>query len=285
LAGRAGHPRNPFITSARYSSIVSIPRAILVFDSGLGGLTVLREIAAARPDAAYTYVADDAFFPYGQHEEDEIIARVVPLIGDLIDRHRPDLVVIACNTASTLVMDHLRKAYSVPFVGTVPAIKPACAASKTKKVSVLGTRGTVKREYTRTLIRNFAQGCDVTLVGAENLASLAERALRGEAISDDAVRAEIAACFVEDSPRTDTVVLACTHYPLLLEQIQRIAPWPVAWIDPAPAIARRVVSLIGPQADRSAAPAKFLFTSGRAPTATLETALRPFFGADALDFA
>jgi glutamate racemase len=264
---------------------VSTPRASLVFDSGLGGLTVLREIAAACPSAAYTYVADDAFFPYGQHEEDEIIARVVPLIGELVERHRPDLVVIACNTASTLVMDHLRKAYAVPFVGTVPAIKPACAASKTKKVSVLGTRGTVKREYTRTLIRNFAQGCEVTLVGAENLASLAERALRGEAISDDAVRAEIAACFVEGTPHTDTVVLACTHYPLLLEQIRRVAPWPVAWIDPAPAIARRVMSLIGPQAGRSAGPAKFLFTSGRTPSAVLETALRPFFGADALAFA
>ena len=102
---------------------------ILVFDSGLGGLSVLREVVAARPDAHYVYVADDAFFPYGHHSEDEIIARVVPLIGELIDRHLPDLVVIACNTASTLVMSYLRAAYKIPFVGTVPAIKPACARS------------------------------------------------------------------------------------------------------------------------------------------------------------
>src|ERR1700712_4963566 len=135
-----------------------------MFDSGLGGLTVLREVVKARPDAHYIYVADDAFFPYGHHTEDEIISRVVPLIGDLIDVHAPDLVVIACNTASTLVMSHLRAEFEVPFVGTVPAIKPACAASKTKLVSVLGTKGTVKREYTRTLIRDFAQGCQVTLV-------------------------------------------------------------------------------------------------------------------------
>src|SRR5207302_10954763 len=141
------------------------PPTILVFDSGLGGLTVLREVVAARPDAHYVYVADDAFFPYGHHGEDEIIARVVPLIGELIARHRPDLVVIACNTASTLVMSHLRERYRVPFVGTVPAIKPACASSKTKRVSVLGTKGTVKREYTHALIRDFAQGCEVTLVG------------------------------------------------------------------------------------------------------------------------
>ena len=106
------------------------PPTILVFDSGLGGLTVLREIVAARPDAHYVYVADDAFFPYGHHGEDEIIARVVPLIGELIAAHAPDLVVIACNTASTLVMSHLRAAYTVPFVGTVPAIKPACASRR-----------------------------------------------------------------------------------------------------------------------------------------------------------
>lgn len=258
--------------------------SILVFDSGLGGLTVLREIVATRPDAAYTYVADDAFFPYGHHTEDEIVARVVPLIGDLIARHQPDLVVIACNTASTLVMDHLRKAYSVPFVGTVPAIKPACASSKTKRVSVLGTRGTVKREYTKKLIADFAQGCEVTLVGAGNLAALAEAALRGETVGDDTLFAEIAPCFVDGHPRTDTVVLACTHYPLLLNQIRRIAPWPVEWIDPAPAIARRVETLLGHRTGAAAAPtAKFLFTSGKLPSTELEKAVRPFFGADVLD--
>ena len=260
--------------------------SILVFDSGLGGLTVLREITAARPHAAYTYVADDTFFPYGHHTEEEIIARVVPLIGELIATHNPDLVVIACNTASTLVMDHLREAYSLPFVGTVPAIKPACASSKTKRVSVLGTRGTVKREYTKKLIADFAHECEVTLVGAGNLATLAEAALRGEAVSDDAVLAEIAPCFVEGSPRTDTVVLACTHYPLLLEQMRRIAPWPVDWIDPAPAIARRVESLLGIPGDQNIpSPAKFLFTSGKPPPAALTKALKSFFGAQALDHA
>jgi len=121
---------------------VSTPPTILVFDSGLGGLTVLREVVKARPDAHYVYVADDAFFPYGHHGEDQIIARVVPMIGELITAHAPDLIVIACNTISTLVMSHLRNAYRTPFVGTVPAIKPACARSRTKRVSVLGTKGT-----------------------------------------------------------------------------------------------------------------------------------------------
>jgi glutamate racemase len=254
---------------------------ILVFDSGLGGLTVLREIVAARPDAHYVYVADDAFFPYGHHSEDEIVARVVPLVGELIATRTPDLVVIACNTASTLVMSHLRNAYKVPFVGTVPAIKPACVQSKTKRVSVLGTRGTVQREYTRALIRDFAQGCEVTLVGSPELASLAESALSGNEVSDTAISAELAPCFVGDradeAARTDTVVLACTHYPLLLDRLIRLAPWPVDWIDPAPAIARRVSNLLGPPGDEAdRAGAEMLFTSKRSHT--LSQALMPFFG-------
>jgi glutamate racemase len=259
---------------------VSAAPTILVFDSGLGGLTVLREIVAARPDAHYVYVADDAFFPYGQHSEDEIIARVVPLIGQSIAVHAPDLVVIACNTASTLVMSHLRAQYKVPFVGTVPAIKPACAQSKTKRVSVLGTKGTVQREYTRALIRDFAQGCEVTLVGSAELASLAEAALNGVEVSDDKISAELAPCFVGDAgdaAHTDTVVLASTHDPLLMERLVRLAPWPVDWIDPAPAIARRVADLLGPagsEADHGGA--EMIFTSKR--THALSRTLMPFFG-------
>jgi glutamate racemase len=258
---------------------VAVPPTILLFDSGLGGLTVLREIVGARPDAHYVYVADDAFFPYGHHSEEQIIARVVPLAGELIAAHTPDLVVIACNTASTLVMSHLRQAYTVPFVGTVPAIKPACAASKTKRVSVLGTKGTVKREYTRKLIDDFAQGCEVTLVGSAELATLAERALSGNEVSDADIAAELAPCFVGDgdAARTDTVVLACTHYPLLLDRLVKLAPWPVDWIDPAPAIARRVVDLLGgPGSESDHAGAEMVFTSKRPHT--LSQALMPFFG-------
>ncbi|MBR0780876.1 glutamate racemase [Bradyrhizobium iriomotense] len=256
---------------------------ILVFDSGLGGLTVLREVVAARPDAHYVYVADDAFFPYGHHSEDEIIARVVPLMGELIGTHDPDLIVIACNTASTLVLSHLRAAYSLPFVGTVPAIKPACAQSRTRRVSVLGTKGTVKREYTKALIRDFAQGCEVTLVGSPELASLAEAELSGHPISDDAIRTELAPCFVgEDAgARTDTVVLACTHYPLLLDRLKKLAPWPVDWIDPAPAIARRVSDLLGARNGGVAQPgAEMIFTSNRAHG--LSATLTPFFGGRAV---
>ena len=257
---------------------MSAPPTILVFDSGLGGLTVLREIVRARPDAHYVYVADDAFFPYGHHSEEQIITRVVPLVGDLIKSRAPDLVVIACNTASTLVMSHLRSEYQVPFVGTVPAIKPACASSKTKRVSVLGTKGTVKREYTKRLIHDFAQGCEVTLVGSVELAALAESALSGNHVSDADIAAELAACFVEhNGARTDTIVLACTHYPLLLDRLVKLAPWPVDWIDPAPAIARRVADLLGaPGTESDKAGAEMIFTSNRPHT--LSQAVMPFFG-------
>ena len=260
---------------------MSKPPTILVFDSGLGGLTVLREIVAVRPDAHYVYVADDAFFPYGHHSEDQIIARVVPLIGDLIASHHPDLVVIACNTASTLVMSHLRARYQIPFVGTVPAIKPACAGSKTRRVSVLGTKGTVQREYTKALIRDFAQGCEVTLVGSAELASLAETALSGGEVNETQISAELAPCFVgageDTSARTDTIVLACTHYPLLMDVLVRLAPWPVSWIDPAPAIARRVANLLqAPRSEAHHAGAKMIFTSGQPQP--LSRALMPFFG-------
>ncbi len=248
---------------------------ILVFDSGVGGLTVFREIVKARPDASYVYVADDAFFPYARRSEEELVGRVVPLMEELIATHMPDLAVIACNTASTLVLPHLRARFALPFIGTVPAIKPACIASRSRLVSVLGTEATVRREYTRGLIRDFGQGCDVTLVGAAHLAGLAERALRDDAIDDDAVAREIAPCFVASGGRrTDTIVLACTHYPLLLDRLVRLAPWPVDWVDPAPAIARRMTDLIGPPtAGAPNGKACAVFTSPLGPPPALAAAL------------
>lgn len=220
---------------------------ILVFDSGVGGLSVFREVARARPDAHFIYAADDAGFPYGDLSDLALVARVNEVMGQLIAAARPSLVVIACNTASTVVLPSLRARHSMPFIGTVPAVKPACAASLTRRVSILATPGTVRRDYTADLIRQFAAHCDVTLVPSPHLAALAEAVLAGQDVPDAAIAAEIAPCFVcEGGRRTDTVVLACTHYPLLLERLERLAPWPVSWVDPAPAIARRVTQLLGP---------------------------------------
>jgi glutamate racemase len=251
---------------------------ILVLDSGVGGLTVFREIARVRPDASFVYVVDDALFPYGKVPESRLTAHITRVMDAFVAAHQPDLVVIACNTASTLVLPALRARFRLPFVGTVPAIKPACAASQSKRISVLGTEATVRREYTHALIESFGQGCEVTLVGSGRLAPLAEALLAGDSVSDAALAAEIAPCFVADGgARTDTVVLACTHFPLLLDRFERLAPWPVRWIDPAPAIARRVVELVGAASGAQATgPAPAFFTSGRTPSAGLADALAGF---------
>jgi glutamate racemase len=255
---------------------VPVPPTILVFDSGLGGLTVFRELAKARPDARFIYVADDAVFPYGAIEEATLVARIITVMGCLIEVHCPNLVVVACNTASTIALASLRSRFSVPFVGTVPAIKPACAVSATKRISVLGTKATVKHEYTQALIREFAAGCEVTLVGSVRLATLAEAELGGGRIGDREIAAELAPCFVNGDKRTDTVVLACTHYPLLLDRFIRLAPWPVNFIDPAAAIARRVVDLLGHARPSKPVPPRAIFTSGRQLTPALEATLRSF---------
>jgi glutamate racemase len=250
---------------------------ILVFDSGLGGLTVYREIAKTRPDARYIYAADDAYFPYGGHGEGELVDRVCGLMAELIATHHPTIVVIACNTASTLVLAELRARFTVPFVGTVPAIKPACASSRSKRVTVLGTQATVSREYTRALIRDFSNGSEVALVGSAHLARFAEAELNGAPVPDALILQEIRPCFRDGERRTDTVVLACTHYPLLLARLEQLAPWPVSFVDPAPAIARRIVDLCGPGTSaKPSAPGRALFTSGRPPPAQVAAVLARF---------
>ncbi len=262
---------------------MAAPANILVFDSGLGGLTVAAEVAKLRPDARLTYAADDAGFPYGDWSAAELAPRVVAVLRRLVDDVRPDLCVVACNTASTLVLADLRQALpDLPFVGTVPAIKPAAALSRSKMVSVLATPGTVQREYTRALIDSFAGDCGVTLVGSTRLAALAEAAMGGETVADAEIAAEIAPCFVRDQDgnaserRTDTIVLACTHYPLLVDRFAALAPWPVTWLDPAPAIARRVDSVLVERGYEPAAPSALpipvRFTSGRSLSPTLARA-------------
>jgi glutamate racemase len=256
------------------------PSRALVFDSGLGGLSVLAEIRRLRPDIAIIYAADDAAFPYGRLSEAALIARVEKVMARLIGEAEPDIVVIACSTASTLALAPLRAAYPrLPFVGTVPAIKPAAHASRSGLISVLATRGTVARDYTHNLVRDHAGDCEVTLVGSANLAPIAERIMRGGSADDDEIASEIAPCFVErGSLRTDHVVLACTHFPLIAPWLERLSPWPVAFVDPAPAIARRLDVLIGaprrgarPSGDGSA-----IFTSGATPPIELQTTLRHY---------
>ncbi|MHA6685428.1 glutamate racemase [Mesorhizobium sp. A556] len=248
-------------------------RPVLLFDSGVGGLTVLREARVLMPERRFVYVADDAAFPYGDWEEGALRQRIVKLVGELIAAHDPELFVIPCNTASTLVLADVREAYpETPFVGTVPAIKPAAERTRSGLVSVLATPGTVKRQYTRDLITQWASKCHVRLVGSGNLARLAEAYLRDGFVDEELVRREIAPCFIEqDGRRTDIVVLACTHYPFLVNRMRKTAPWPVDWLDPAEAIARRALSLLGGRGNTSNAHVGediAVFTSGAPDFAT-----------------
>jgi glutamate racemase len=221
-------------------------KPVLVFDSGIGGLTVLRELRVLMPERSFVYVADDAGFPYGNWDEPALKQRLLSLFGDLLQEYDPEVSVIACNTAFTLAGADLRATYrGHTFVGTVPAIKPAAERTRSGLISVLATPGTVRRAYTRDLIQSFARQCHVRLVGSENLARMAEAYIRGETLSDADVLAEISDCFYEkDGRKTDIVVLACTHYPFMANMFRKLAPWPVDWIDPAEAIARQARRLV-----------------------------------------
>jgi len=218
---------------------------ILLFDSGMGGLTVATCVRALLPNAEFIYAADNAGFPYGAWKEEALVARIVHVMGALIEKAKPDVVVIACNTASTLALAALREKYAIPFVGTVPAIKPAAAQTKSNIIGVLATPGTVSREYTHTLIHTYAFHCKVILHGARRLAEIAEQKLKGHAPDLDELRDEIAPVFRKrDGKQTDVVVLACTHYPLVIDEMKLVAPWEVNYLDPAPAIARRVKDVL-----------------------------------------
>jgi glutamate racemase len=229
-------------------------RPILLFDSGVGGLSVLAAVRDLTPQASLIYVADSAGFPYGTKSEAEIAARVPALLGRLAERFDPRLIVIACNTASTIALQHVRAALDVPIVGTVPAIKPAAEMSETRVIGVLGTEATVRQPYVDDLAARFASECIVLRHGSAALVELAEAKLRGETADLAAYRAAVAGLFDRpDGDRIDVVVNACTHFPLVVEELAAAAPHPVRFVDGAAGIARRVAHVTAGQ-DWPAAP-------------------------------
>jgi len=214
---------------------------LLAFDSGIGGLGVVREIRRLQPAARITYLADNGFFPYGEKPDAVLLAHIITLIGQALARFAPDAVVVACNTASTIALAALREAYpEVPFIGCVPPIKPAAAASVTRHIGVLATAATVRRAYLAGLIERFAPDCTVHSLGTPSLAELAERKFRGEAVD---VAAAVAPLFAQ-SGEIDAVALGCTHYTFLLPEFAALYPG-VAWFDPAAPVARRVLAVTG----------------------------------------
>ncbi len=219
-------------------------RPILFFDSGVGGLSVLAPTAALLTRAPLVYAADNAGFPYGTKSEEEIAARVPALLGRLVERYRPRLVVIACNTASTIALGVVRAALDLPVVGTVPAIRPAARASRTRVIGVLGTDATVRQPYVDRLSAEFAADCTVLRHGSARLVTLAEAKLRGRTTPPADYAAALAGLL--DRPggdRMDVVVLACTHFPLVAGELAAASPRPLAFVDGGAGIARRVAHL------------------------------------------
>jgi glutamate racemase len=219
-------------------------RPLLVFDSGVGGLSVLRPIRALLPNAPILYVADSAGYPYGTKSEGEIAARVPALLGRLAERFDPELIVIACNTASTIALDWVRAALDVPIVGTVPAIKPAAARSRSRVIGVLGTDATVRQAYVDRLVAKFAPDCVILRHGSAALVDYAEAQLRGEPVAPACYRAVLDGLLTQpDGGRMDTVVLACTHFPLVQAELEAGSPRPLAFVDGKEGIARRTAWL------------------------------------------
>ena len=216
---------------------------LLFFDSGVGGLSVLEPTRALLPNAPIVYVADNGGYPYGKRSEAEIASRVPALLGRLVERFHPRLAVIACNTASTIALDHVRSALELPVVGTVPAIKPAAERSKSRVIGVLGTEATVRQPYVDNLASEFASDCTIIRHGSPELVDLAEAKLAGDEVTVEAVRAATQPMFdAPDGQSIDVGVLACTHFPLLREELGDAYPG-VEWIDGGPGIARRIAYL------------------------------------------
>ena len=250
-------------------------RPLLFFDSGVGGLSVLGPTRALLPQAPLVYVADSAGFPYGTRSEAEIAARVPALLGRLAERYDPRLIVIACNTASTIALQHVRAALDLPIVGTVPAIKPAAALSRTRAIGVLGTDATVRQPYVDDLATRFAADCTVIRHGSAELVDLAEAALRGTPPPRERLRAVLDGLFTQpDGARIDVIVNACTHFPLLEAELAAAAPHAVRFVDGGPGIARRVAQLTQVQDwPATPPPGRAVFTGRDADSESLAPAL------------
>lgn len=219
-------------------------RPLLLFDSGVGGLSVLSHVREALPQASIVYVADNAGYPYGTKSEAEITARVPAILGRLVERFSPRIVVIPCNTASTIALPHIRAALDLPVVGTVPAIKPAALASKTRVIGVLGTEATVRQPYVDRLSAEFASDCKVLRYGSAELVDIAEAKLRGTPPDPVAMSRIMQGLFgLPSGEQIDQLVLACTHFPLLAEEIAAASPPAVSLVDSGEGIARRTAFL------------------------------------------
>lgn len=240
---------------------------VLMIDSGMGGLSVARAVCALMPGVRLSYIADTAAFPYGDWQEDALSARVLHLAESAFSKARFDAVVIACNTASTLVMEALRARWPTPFIGVVPPIKTAAEQSRSRVIGLLATAGTVRRPYIDTLIQRFAADCTIIRIGSPDLATMAEDKIRGVALNGHELQTIIQPFLTPAAKGLDAVVLGCTHYPLILDELKARFQPDMLWLDPAPAVARRLADLMThhPVQHDAAALAHTFFFTGSEP--------------------
>ena len=249
---------------------------ILFFDSGLGGLSVLRAAQALVPTMPVVYVADYGGLPYGEKSEIEIAARVPALLGQLSERYRPSLIVIACNTASTIALSAVRAALELPIVGTVPAVKPAAAMSKSRVIGLLGTKATIRQAYVDNLAAEFASDATLIRFGAGELVHAAEAKLRGQSVDASVYRDAIAGLTSQErGMEIDTIILACTHFPLVEAELRAAATAAglspnLQFIDGAEGIARRIVFRSGDRKWPETRPDGVFITTG--PLAEMDSA-------------
>ena len=235
---------------------------ILLFDSGVGGLTVLAALRRVLPEAPVIYAADTAGLPYGSKSEAEIAARVAGLLGRMTERWHPRLVCIACNTASTIALGMVREVLEVPVVGTVPAIKPAAALTRSGVIGLLGTAATIRQGYVDRLEAEFAAGKRLIRHPAPGLVAAAEAKLRGELVEQALIDEAVVGLRVQaQGGQIDAVVLACTHFPLLSEELQRALGPDVRLVDGAEGIARRIAHLTDGQTFARTMPDRAVFTA------------------------
>jgi len=212
-----------------------------VFDSGLGGLSIMSAIRTAIPSANLAYCCDNFNFPYGTKADTEVLGAALDVTGRFFQQTQMDVMVIACNTASVLALEAIRKKLPIPVVGVVPAVKPAAQASKTKFIGVLATPVTIRRPYLEELLKNFASDCKVAKVGSSRLVTIAENKIRcGISADIEEIRAEVLEIINAAAEGLDQLVLGCTHFPLIVEELQKVLPAQVQLVDSGEAIAGRV---------------------------------------------
>lgn len=231
--------------------------SILLYDSGMGGLTVYDAIRQTLPEAHYLYCFDNAYFPYSEKSEAMLIERAVSIVQKIAETHPLDLVVVACNTASTVVLPALRERFSFPIVGTVPAIKPAAQLSQTKTIGLLATKGTVTRPYVDSLIEKYAADCTVEKLGSTDLVEIVEEKQRTGTVDMARLQNVIEPWLAH--PTLDTVILGCTHFPLVKAELQQLLPNVPFFVDPNNGIAQRVNALLYGQtfSEKTAEPLAF----------------------------